>query len=188
MPKFDTNGFLHAHVSYLADDCEACLLLISVDTESFFTLSDAKKNITDKLRRSNCLEAINEGIKNRGISLSSVGVSEIRHFLYKNKKNTQLLCSEVTAPYNTLDQFERLETLYFDLHNRIHLSSRPLKLIYEMREHEIQLAWVTTNYELYATFDPLVDKKSVVIAQVNKLLKWIKKEEEKLFMTGTHIF
>jgi vacuolar fusion protein MON1 len=87
-----------------------------------------------------------------------------------------------------LDQFERLETLYYDLHNRIHRNSRPLKLIYEMREHEIQLAWVTTNYELYATFDPLVDKKSAVIAQVNKLLKWIKKEEEKLFMTGTHVF
>lgn len=87
-----------------------------------------------------------------------------------------------------LDQFERLETLYYDLHNRIHRHSRPLKLIYEMREHEIQLAWVTTNYELYATFEPLLEKKATVIAQVNKLLKWIKKEEEKLFMTGTHIF
>lgn len=87
-----------------------------------------------------------------------------------------------------LEQFERLETLYYDLHNRIHRNSRPLKLIFELREHEIQLAWVTTNYELYATFDPLVEKKSIIIAQVNKLLKWIKKEEEKLFMTGTHIF
>lgn len=57
-----------------------------------------------------------------------------------------------------------------------------------MRQHEIQLAWVTTNYELYATFDPLVDKKSTIIAQVNKLLKWIKKEEEKLFMNGTYNF
>lgn len=57
-----------------------------------------------------------------------------------------------------------------------------------MREHEIQLAWVTTNYELYLIFDPLVEKKSIIIAQVNKLLKYIKKEEDKLFMTGTHIF
>lgn len=145
-------------------------------------------------------------MKNRGINLNAVQTPEIRHFLYKNKKNTQLICSEITAPYNTLgklpialirfdrscsdflDQFERLETLYYDLHNRIHRNSRPLKLIYQMREHEIQLAWVTTHYELYATFDQLVDKKSTIIAQVNKLLKWIKKEEEKLFMTGTHIF
>jgi hypothetical protein len=25
LPKFDSNGFLHAHVSYISDDCEACL-------------------------------------------------------------------------------------------------------------------------------------------------------------------
>ncbi len=78
--------------------------------------------------------------------------------------------------------------MYYDLHNRIHRSSRSLKLIYELKDFEIQLAWVTANYELYATFEPLVDKKSVVIQQVNKLLKWIKKEDQKLFMNGTHIF
>lgn len=98
------NGFLHAHVSYLGDDCEACLLLLSADSESFFTLSKAKKNITEKLRKANCMEAINEGMKNRGINLSTVGVSEIYHFLYKNKKNTQLLCSEITAPYSTIGE------------------------------------------------------------------------------------
>ncbi|XP_070496383.1 vacuolar fusion protein MON1 homolog [Chironomus tepperi] len=190
LPKFDSNGALYAHISYISDDCEACLLLMTVDPESFPILSNAKKNITEKLRRGNCMEAINAGIRDKGIKLKTdVAVPEIRHFFYKNKKNTQLLCSEITAPYsNNLDQFERLEAMYYDLHNRIHRTSRPLKLIYEMHQHEIQLAWVTANYELYATFEPLVDKKSVIIAQVNKLLKWIRKEEDKLFMTGTHIF
>lgn len=102
LPKFDSNGALYAYISYLSDDCEACLLLMTVDHESFPILSNAKKNITEKLRRSNCMEAINEGIKDRGINLKTVGTSEIRHFFYKNKKNTQLLCSEITVPYNTL--------------------------------------------------------------------------------------
>lgn len=57
-----------------------------------------------------------------------------------------------------------------------------------MHEFEIQLAWVTANYELYVTFEPLIDKKSIIIQQVNKLLKWIKKEDDKLFMNGTHVF
>lgn len=104
LPKFDPNGALYAHISYLSDDCEACLLLMTVDHESFPTLSNAKKNITEKLRRSNYMEAINDGIKDRGINLKTVGTSEIRHFLYKNKKNTQLLCSEITTPYNTLGE------------------------------------------------------------------------------------
>lgn len=57
-----------------------------------------------------------------------------------------------------------------------------------MNQHEIKLAWVTSNYEFYAIFEPLVDKKSVVIAQVNKLLKYIKQNEEKLFITANHSF
>jgi vacuolar fusion protein MON1 len=57
-----------------------------------------------------------------------------------------------------------------------------------MSQHEIKLAWVTSNYEFYAVFEPLVDKKSLVIAQVNKLLKYIKTNEEKLFITSNHSF
>jgi vacuolar fusion protein MON1 len=102
LPKFNTNGFLHAYVSYLDDACEACLLLISVNIESFEELSKAKQNITEKLKKINCFDAINEGMKNRGINMKNVGVPEIRHFLYKNKKNTQLLCSEIKSPYDTL--------------------------------------------------------------------------------------
>lgn len=47
LPKFDSDGFLHAHVSYLADDCQACLLLLSVEKDVFFTLSEAKQKITE---------------------------------------------------------------------------------------------------------------------------------------------
>lgn len=43
LPKFDSNGFMHGHVSYLAEDCQACLLLLTVDRDVFFTLSEAKQ-------------------------------------------------------------------------------------------------------------------------------------------------
>lgn len=79
----------------------------------------------------------------KGINLRTIGIPEIRHFLYKSKSNAQLLCSEVTMPYDTTEGFERLESLYYDVHNRIHSNNRPLKLILEMREEEIMLAWVS---------------------------------------------
>jgi hypothetical protein len=75
-------------------------LLLSTDSDQFFALSEAKKKITDKMRRSNCLEPINEAMKNKGINLKTVGVADMRHFLYKSKKNGQLLCSEIAMPYN----------------------------------------------------------------------------------------
>lgn len=149
LPKFDPNGFMHAHVSYLSEDCEACLLLMSVERDHsvFSELSEAKRKITEKLRRSNCLEAINESINNKGINLRTIGLPEIRHFLYRCKSSAQLVCSEITAPYNTPEMFERLENTYFELHDRIHNVSRPLKLIYEAREMEILLVWVSCCHE-----------------------------------------
>lgn len=92
------------------------------------------------------MKAINDAIGSKGINLRSIGIPEIRHFLYKSKSNAQLLCSEVTVPYDTPEEFVRLEGLYYDIHHRIHNNIRPLKLIYEMHENEIILAWVRLEH------------------------------------------
>ena len=42
LPKFDSSGFLHAHVSYLTDNSPACLLLVTTDRNAFFSLSEAR--------------------------------------------------------------------------------------------------------------------------------------------------
>jgi hypothetical protein len=36
---------MHAHVSYLTDDCPACLLMLTVERDAFFDLSAAKQKI-----------------------------------------------------------------------------------------------------------------------------------------------
>ncbi|XP_017025895.1 vacuolar fusion protein MON1 homolog [Drosophila kikkawai] len=190
LPKFDMNGYLHAHVSYLADDCQACLLLLSVDRDAFFTLAEAKAKITDKLRKNHCLEAINEELQqpfNVKLYQQVVGIPELRHFLYKPKTTAQLLCPMLRHPYKSLEELERLEAIYCDLLHRIHNSARPLKLIYEVKEREVVLAWATGTYELYAVFEPVVDK-ATVIKYVDKLIKWIEKEYEVYFIRNHATF
>lgn len=44
---FVLSGYLQAHVSYLSEDCEACLVLLTVDRELFFQLSEAKLKIVE---------------------------------------------------------------------------------------------------------------------------------------------
>ena len=51
LPKFDSSGFLHAHVSYLTEDSPACLLLITTNRNAFFDLSQAKAKIVERLRK-----------------------------------------------------------------------------------------------------------------------------------------
>ena len=36
---------MHAHVSYLTEDCPACLLMLTVERDAFFDLSAAKQKI-----------------------------------------------------------------------------------------------------------------------------------------------
>ncbi|XP_017095803.2 vacuolar fusion protein MON1 homolog [Drosophila bipectinata] len=190
LPRFDKKGFLHAYVSYLADDCQACLLLLSIDRNGFFELKDAKVKITEKLKKNHCLEAVNEELKqpfNVKLYQQVVGIPELRHFLYKPKSTAQLLCPMLRHPYKSLAELDRLEAIYCDLLHRIHNSVRPLKLIYEVKESEVVLAWATGTYELYAVFEPVVDK-ATVIKYVDKLIKWIEKDYDVYFIRNHATF
>lgn len=91
----------------------------------------------------------------KGIDTVAIGVPEIRHFLYKSKSKAQLLCSEIKKPYDTAEEFNRLESMYYAIHHQIHNSNRPTKLIYRINEKEIILAWVSiceVNFDEYFAF------------------------------------
>ena len=36
------SGYLYAHISYLDDNCPACLLLLSTDRDAFFELAETR--------------------------------------------------------------------------------------------------------------------------------------------------
>ncbi|XP_070535609.1 vacuolar fusion protein MON1 homolog A-like [Ptychodera flava] len=185
LPKFDNSGFLHAHVSYL-DDTDACLLLLTVDKELFFTLSDCRQKIFERLRKHGCLQAIRDSLNHDSYKVAQVGISDLRHFLYKSRSTAQFTSPAWEPPYTDLKQRERLFSMYHFLHQRIHCS-RPLKILFHATEKETLLGWITSGFELYATFGPLVTKP-VAITAINKLLKWIKKEEERFFILNSPVF
>lgn len=185
LPRFDSSGFLYGHVSYLAEDCQACLLLLTVEKEVFFVLSEAKQRIVEKLRRNNCLEAINESLNAKTQPCSAVGFPELRHYLYKSKSTMQFYQPSVAPPYRTDN--ERLLALYKRAHQRVHHALRPAKLLFERTSSECLLAWNTPEMELYAVFEPLVETMTV-IEIITKLLQWIKKKHDRLFHINAPTF
>lgn len=88
---------------------------------------------------------------------------------------------EIEAPYTSEEEQERLLGLYQYLHSRAHNASRPLKTIYYTGPNENLLAWVTGAFELYMCYSPLGTKASAVSA-IHKLMRWIRKEEDRLFI------
>ncbi|KAH9504805.1 Vacuolar fusion protein MON1 A [Bulinus truncatus] len=187
LPKFDAAGFLQAHVSYLDEECQVCLMLLSVDIEAFYILSECKAKIQERLFKSGALLAISNSLKRNSYSIQQCCISDLRHFLYKSRSTAQYTSPELEAPYNTKEEKERLFGLYYYLHDRIHTSGRPLKILFHVGVYETLLGWVNQGFELYAVFGPLVTKISAIHA-VNKLLRWIKKEEDRLFILSSVTF
>ncbi|CAH2312527.1 vacuolar fusion MON1 homolog A [Pelobates cultripes] len=184
LPKFNPSGFFHAHISYISQDPELCLLLISTDREDFFTASDCKRKIVESLEKHACWPLLKEALKNPFYDVASIGVPELRHFLYKSKSSAFFTSPAMDIPYHTDAEKKRLLSLYQYLHSKAHCSSHPLITIYHVGSKENILAWVTEAFELYVCFSPLGTKSSAV-SGVTRLLRWIRKEEERLFILNS---
>ncbi|KFV47951.1 Vacuolar fusion protein MON1 A, partial [Tyto alba] len=168
LPKFNSSGFFHAHISYLEQEMDLCLLLVSTDREDFFTVSDCKRRFQGGVHH-----ALQEALRTPFYSVAQVGIPDLRHFIYKSKSSGLFTSPEIEAPYVREEEKERLLGLYQYLHSRAHNSSRPLKNIYFTGPRENLLAWVTSAFELYICYSPLGTKAGAISA-VNKLMKWIR--------------
>lgn len=181
LPKFNTAGFFHAHISYLEPASQLCLILVSTDREDFFTMSDCKRRFVDRLSKRGAYQALKEALKSPSYSVEQVGIPELRHFLYKSKSSGLYTSPEFPEVYRSDEEQERLMFLYQDLHSCLHHPTRPLRTFYRCSETENLMAWVTSGFELYLCFSPMATK-ALAVSAVNKLLKWIRKEEDRLFI------
>ncbi|XP_063792119.1 vacuolar fusion protein MON1 homolog B isoform X2 [Pseudophryne corroboree] len=188
LPRFNPDGYFYAYISYLDPQCTVCLVLLSTDKESFYAVSGCKRKIQEAMEAQNSLQALAGALRSCSYSVSLVGIPELLHFVYKPldipdtyRQLPQFTSPETDGPYSSQEERQRLFDLYRYLHCRIHSSVRPLRLIYHVAEKETLLAWVTSKFELYTAFSSLVTKVGAINV-ITKLLRWIKKEEDRLFI------
>ncbi|XP_068104892.1 vacuolar fusion protein MON1 homolog B-like [Hyperolius riggenbachi] len=188
LPRFNPDGYFYAYISYLDPQCTVCLVLLSTDKESFYAVSGCKRKIQEAMEAQNSLQTLSNAMQSRSYSVSLVGVPELLHFVYKPmdipepyRQLPQFTSPEPDGPYSSEEERQRLFDLYRYLHCRIHSTTRPLRLIYHVAEKETMLAWVTSKFELYTSFSSLVTKVGAINV-ITKLLRWIKREEDRLFI------
>ncbi|KAF9157332.1 Vacuolar fusion protein mon1b [Actinomortierella ambigua] len=202
LPKFNNKSFLHAYICYIAK--RVCMVLISPDKDSFFEMSRVKQKVVEGLEATPAPSAANgsspSGMNmlqmvehyasagtSGGFSVGDTGIPGLRHFLYKSKANVQFTMPELHDPYATKGARRRLFRQYRHMHERMHRKTRPLKLLFHVGGQETMLGWITTGFELYAAFGPLVSK-SAVVRMCNRLLKWIRKNEDRLMILSSPSF
>uniref|UniRef100_A0A0A9YI31 Vacuolar fusion protein MON1 homolog n=1 Tax=Lygus hesperus TaxID=30085 RepID=A0A0A9YI31_LYGHE len=186
LPNFNADGFLYAHVSYMSDNCPACLLLLTVDQELFFQLSEAKMKITEKLVKNKSMTLINEVLKappSLWMSLHALGLSKIRHFIYKCRKTSNVVSSPMSPPYSNPEEANALFTKYQTLYTNMIDSNPQIHGLFQVSAEETVICLLTEKFEILVAVEPMV-KKQLALDLITKLCQWVQSEEDRFFLSN----
>lgn len=81
----------------------------------------------------------------------------------------------------------RLMTLYHKLHASVHAKNSHLKILRSVGHDTTSLAWSTPVFEFYCVAGPNLSL-STMTQGANKIIQWIRHEEEKFFIVGGAVF
>jgi hypothetical protein len=84
-------------------------------------------------------------------------------------------------------QQKRVMRLYQYVRSLMVQRANPLKIHCHSGDHETLFGLVTQSFELYTLFGPLITKQNATNA-VNGLLRWLRKEEDSIFVINAPTF
>ncbi|RKO93208.1 vacuolar fusion protein MON1, partial [Blyttiomyces helicus] len=187
LPKFNNRAFLHTYISFLGPDL--CLVCLSPNKDAFFEMSDYRHRIAQTLEGTNCVEGIDDAIRDDGYNIVDLEVPGLRHFVFKSRNLGQYTVPARSPPYTMERDWQRLLTLYQYAHGKMHQRELPAKTVFQVTEAETVIATLTTTYEAYATFGPLVSKATAA-SGLHAMTKWARRQRhhDALFITNSPVF
>ena len=78
-------------------------------------------------------------------------------------------------------------SLYHELNASTHAKQAHLKILQCVSDDATSLAWLTSSFELYCVGGPNLSRAALAQG-ANKIIQWIKKEEQRLFIIGGGVF
>jgi len=81
----------------------------------------------------------------------------------------------------------RLLSLYNKLHASLHSKPSALKIQHETSTTCTALAWSTPLFELYAVA-PASVSRAALAQSANRVVQWVRREEERVFIIGGAVF
>ncbi|KAM3065994.1 Vacuolar fusion protein mon1 [Clarireedia jacksonii] len=201
LPGFNNRGYLYMYVSFLGGredkdkttpkdstsgttinrEDEVAVLLISADKESFFELKQMRDDVVSQLEKNGSMEIIKNAVRRgRPTTTDIVPGTTLRHFLYKSRANVQFTMPSFEPYYNTLVNRR-------SLHAATHKKHSHLKVLHCVGRDSIALAWTTPHFEFYCVAGPNASRAGLAQG-ANKIIQWVKREEERVFILGGAVF
>lgn len=190
---------------------EIAVLLISADKEGFFELQKMRDNVVSQLEKNGSMKIIKTAVRQgRPTTTDLVPGTPIRHFLYKSRENVQFTMPSFSPHFNSLiarrryvltrccecnlqrfisfaNKRARLMSLYQNLHSSTHAKHSHLKVLHCVSRDSVSLAWTTPVFEFYCVAGPNASRASLA-QSANKVIQWVKREEERIFIIGGAVF
>eukprot|EP00761_Pharyngomonas_kirbyi_P013157 gb/GECH01013184.1/.p1 GENE.gb/GECH01013184.1/~~gb/GECH01013184.1/.p1 ORF type:complete len:1092 (+),score=267.62 gb/GECH01013184.1/:1-3276(+) len=182
LPKFHDKAFLYAYISFVADT-DICLVIVCSSPEEFRRCSEAKERIVSDLKDKGAIREIQQASSARAYSVDQLKINGLRHFVYHNKNIAQYTCPEFGPPYADSQERKRLLRVYLQIRERQESSRAPQQLYYQLTAKECVVSVVMPDYELHAAF-ALSIGKTTATESCEKIRKWVRQQEDELFVTG----
>ncbi|KAF7191575.1 Vacuolar fusion protein MON1 [Pseudocercospora fuligena] len=205
LPGFNNTGFLYMYVSFFATnestteaveerqsdagkDDELAIVLISANKEAFFELRKMRDQLISQLEANGSMTAIKTAIRKGHAPCSEiVPGTALRHFLYKSRGNVQFVMPSFEPHFTGTVARRRLMNLYSQLHESTHSRTAHLKVQHSIANDSTALAWETPLFELYCVAGPNTSRAALAQG-ANKVVQWIRREEERVFIIGGAVF
>jgi vacuolar fusion protein MON1 len=202
LPGFNANGYLYMFVSFLnlagnihqAGDKEeiskedaVAIILVSANKESFESMRSMKNYLVYELGQNRSLRIIQDAITvGRPLPTDVVPGTVLRHFLFKSKANVQF-CMPSWTEYELPRHRRNLLSVYDELQASVHTKHASVKVHHSVSASHTALAWVTNMFELYCVAGPTAGRNALADS-ANKVVQWVQKEEERIFIIGGAVF
>ena len=186
LPRFNPKGFLHAYIHFFRPDL--CMVLISADKDAFFEMRAMREAAESALVAAKLLPVMQKAIPRYSVQDVIPGELRMVHFLYKSRQNVQFTMPEFSVCVDGEGKGgrRRLMRLYHRLHASVHAKGAHLKGCWVSRGGEEALAWVLPGCEVYVVARGGGRERLAKAAM--RVVRWVREEEERLFVIGGATF
>ena len=217
LPGFNKTGYLYMYISFVdppeqtttdesfsnnnkttpsSTNDQVAIILISASKDSFYSLQSMRNALISTLSKTSSFTHITSSLSlGRATPISLTPGTPLLHYVYRSKPHVQFVTSP--TPLNSTAAAEpsdmdlvahrRLLSLYHTLHASVHAKNVHLKVHHVVSRQHTALAWAAPGFEMYAVAGPGA-RREAVLQGAGAVVKWVKREEERVFIVGGGVF
>ncbi|RPB23806.1 DUF254-domain-containing protein [Terfezia boudieri ATCC MYA-4762] len=181
LPKFNSKGYLYAYIHFWRR--ELAIVLISADPSSFFELRTMKGANG---------YSVDEVLASSRRGAPPTHLPRVLHFLYKSRRNVQFTMPSWEPHFSTQRARRRVMCVYQALHAKVHRAQDGgggvgVKVHFERVGGWVAVAWVGGGWEVYVVAQGKEEERGLAEAAA-RIVRWVGREEERVFVVGGAVF